>query len=81
MANSNGQSLDQIRRREEMGRIRGLARRCRNDTEFIAKLWGLDLAKFINEPEPAEYTEIRFVSPFSLLDSESSNSNEQGDVE
>ena len=66
---------------EEKGRIRDLARRCRNDAEFIARLWGLDLAKFINEPDPAEYTEIRFVSPFSLLGSESSKKNEQGDVE
>ena len=29
MANSNGESLDQIRRREEMNRIRDLARECR----------------------------------------------------
>ena len=81
MANSNGESLDQIRRREEMDQIRDLARRCRNDAEFIARLWGLDLAMLINEPEPPEYTEIRFVSPFSLLGSESSKKNQQGDVE
>ena len=81
MANSNGESLDQIRRREEMDWIRDLARGCRNDAEFIARLWGLDLAKFINEPDPAQYTEIRFVNPLSLLAGKSSKQNEQGDVE
>lgn len=66
---------------EEKGQIRDLARDCRNDGEFFARLWGLDLAMLINEPEPCEYTEIRFVNPFSLLDGKSSNKNEQGDVE
>ena len=81
MANSNGESPDQSRRREEMDRIGDLARGCRRDGEFFARLWGLDLAMLINEPEPCEYTEIRFVNPSSLLDGQSSKKNEQGDVE
>mgnify|MGYP001399690513 CR=1 FL=1 len=81
MTNSNGESLDQIRRREEMNRIRDLARQCRNDGEFFARLWGLDLAMLIDDPEPCEYTEIRFVNPFGLLAGKPSNKNEQGDVE
>ena len=66
---------------EEKDRIRDLARDCRNDGEFLARLWGLDLAMLINEPDRGEYTEIRFVNPFSLLDGNSSKKNEQGDVE
>ena len=80
MANSNGESPDQLRRREEMDRIGDLARDCRKDVEFLARLWGLDLAMLINKPEPSEYTEIRFVSPFSLLSSDSSKKDDQGDV-
>lgn len=65
---------------EEKDRIRDLAHDCRNDGEFFARLWGLDLAMLINEPELSEYTEIRFVNPFSLLDGKASKKNEQGDA-
>ena len=64
-----------------MDRIGNLACDCRKDVEFLAMLWGLDLAMLINKPEPSEYTEIRFVNPFSLLEGKSSKKNEQGDVE
>ena len=66
---------------EEKDRIRDLARDCRNDGEFLARLWGLDLAMLINDPDPSEYTEIVFMNPFSLLDGKSSKKNEQGDAE
>ena len=64
-----------------MDRIRNLARDCRNDVEFLARLWGLDPAMLINDPESCEYTEIRFVNPFGLLADKSSEKTEQGDVE
>ena len=81
MATPEKRSNRHVTSREEMDRIRDLARDCQNDVEFLARLWGLDPAMFINDPEPREYTEIRFVNPFGLLSGKSSTKTEQGDME